>query len=271
MQHPTPLHSVVLLCTIIAVAGAPQTRAEEPYVNSAAIKARFDSLTPEDIEMLRSKKVLLASRSFGVNLQKGFAHLAKARPDFKYPGSYSRHDIFKAGGDVSVVPGDAFQKANFVHVLATHWPLHQRLDETFSLLEKDPHAFGDDIDAVVVFYHTAQPDLFPKYREALQKWRQRFPKLKIIAVTAGFMGPKHAESNEKAHAFSEMVRSEIKGQFPLYDLGAILSDDFRAGHVYCPEYSSDPADVHPNLPAGEEMMAKGFLLLLKEAFTSKPS
>jgi hypothetical protein len=49
-------------------------------------------------------------------------------------------------------------------------------------------------------------------------------------------------------------------------MGKILSDDFRNGHVVCPEYSNDPAELHPNLPAGEIMLAKGFILVLRDAF-----
>jgi len=96
--------------------------------------------------------------------------------------------------------------------------------------------------------------------------RADFPRIRFIYVTAGFMGPSKAKDNEAAHAFSEQVRTRYKGTVPIYDLGAILSDNFRVGHVYCPEYSKDPADVHPNLPAGESIMAKGFLLVLRDAF-----
>jgi len=122
---------------------------------------------------------------------------------------------------------------------------------------------------VIIFYHTATTDAFKTYADAMDQWRKDFPKTRFIYVTAGFMGPKYAKDNEKAHEFSELVRARYKGKAPLYDMGAILSDDFRAGHFYCPEYSADPAEVHPNLEAGETMLAKGFLLVLKEAFEQK--
>jgi hypothetical protein len=101
--------------------------------------------------------------------------------------------------------------------------------------------------------------------------RADFPNLRVIYVTAGFMGPKEAKMNETAQVFSEKVRERYRGKVPVYDLGAILSDDFRVGHVYCPEYSKDPADVHPNTEAGQEMMAKGFLLVLRDALAMKTS
>lgn len=67
------------------------------------------------------------------------------------------------------------------------------------------------------------------------------------------------------------MRARFKGKVPLYDLGAILSDDFRCGHAYCPEYSKDPAGVHPNLDAGQTIMAKGFLLILRDTFREAAS
>jgi hypothetical protein len=84
------------------------------------------------------------------------------------------------------------------------------------------------------------------------------------------MGPKYKDKeNEAAHEWSEKVRAKYKGKAPLYDLGMILSDDFRVGHVYCPEYSKDPADVHPNTDEGQTMMAKGMLLLLRDTLKWK--
>jgi len=104
------------------------------------------------------------------------------------------------------------------------------------------------------------------YARGMDALQRDFPHARMIYVTAGFMGPSREKENEAAHAFSEAIRARYKGKAPLYDLGAILSDDFRAGHAYAPEYSKDPAEIHPNQPAGEIMMAKGFLLVLVEAF-----
>jgi leucine-rich repeat protein SHOC2 len=85
------------------------------------------------------------------------------------------------------------------------------------------------------------------------------------------MGPKYAaKENENAHAWSEKVRARYQGKQPLYDLGKILSDDFRVGHIYAPEYSKDPADVHPNSDEGQKMMAKGMLVLLTDTLKWKP-
>jgi len=264
------LSAIAMLFCITAVSfGADKKLDGAPYVDSKTIKERFSEITEKDMDMLRTKKILFASRSFGLNMYKGLSALAKKDKKYEFLSSYKRYDVFKAGGDLSIIPADAFKETNFVHFMATYYPHTKRVEEMDTLLRKAPHKFGDKVDAVIIFYHTATTDAFKTYSENMDAWRKDFPKAHFIYVTAGFMGPKYAKDNEKAHAFSEMVRARYKGKAPLYDMAAILSDDFRAGHFYCPEYSNDPADVHPNLEAGETMLAKGFLLVLRDAFLQK--
>lgn len=257
-----------------AAAAAPAQNAAgagAPYVDSKAVKERFDQITAADMDMLRQKKILFASRSFGLNLWTGLNLLAKQDPKYDLVSSYQRYDVFKAGGDVGIIPPDAFQNKNFVHFMATHWPLTKRIEEMNRLLTEPPREFGKTVDVVVIFYHTCLPEIYEPYTKAMAEWQAKFPKVRFIYVASGLSGPKYAKQNESSFAFGEKVRAELRGKVPVYDMGAILSDDFRDGHVFCPEYSSDPAELHPNLPAGEIMMAKGFLLVLKEAFAQKPA
>ncbi|MEK7413941.1 MAG: leucine-rich repeat domain-containing protein [Planctomycetota bacterium] len=244
---------------------------EAPCIDSKAIKDRFATITKADMDLLRTKKILWASRSFGLNTFGGLSALAQKDAKYKLLDSYKRYDVFKAGGDLSAIPVDAFKQSNIVHFLATYWPHTKRIEEMDNLLRKVPHDFGKIADAVIIYFHTAAPASFETYATKMDALRSDFPKIRFIYVTAGFMGPKMAKNNEEAHAFSELVRARYRGKVPIYDMGAILSDDFRAGHVYCPEYSKDPADVHPDLPLGQEMLAKGFLLVMHEAFRWNPS
>ena len=255
---------LLLICTTLHAATA--TADPAPFIDSAAIKQRFSEISAQDMQALRSKRILFASRSFGLNLHNGLTALAKADAKYDLLSSYQRYDLAKAGGDLSIIPADAFSSKHFVHFLATYWPHTKRVEEMDRLLRDAPQQFGKTVDAVVIFYHTALPGAFPTYATKMDALHRDFPNIRFIYVTAGFMGPAHAADNENAHQFSELVRARYRGREPVYDLGAILSDDFRVGHVYCPEYSKDPADVHPNLPAGEAMMAKGFLLVLRDAF-----
>ncbi|MEI6337642.1 MAG: SGNH/GDSL hydrolase family protein [Verrucomicrobiota bacterium] len=225
------------------------------------------------MDLLRTKKILFGSRSFGGNLCNGLTSLAEKDAKYQLLGTYQKFDVMSAGGDISIIPADVFQKSTFVHFFCSMWPLTQRVDEMDQLLRQDPHHFSKVADVVIIFYHTftEEAGAFEHYATKMDALRADFPNLRVIYVTAGFMGPKEAKFNEMAHAFSEKVRQRYRGQVPVYDLGAILSDDFRVGHVYCPEYSKDPADVHPNLEAGQEMMAKGFLLVLRDALAMKTS
>jgi hypothetical protein len=261
------LRSILLsLLTAIASLCTPTASGEAPYVDSQAIKERFDQITAADMDMLRQKKIILASRSFGLNLVKGLGQLAKLDPKYDLTSSYQRFDVNKAGGDVGIIPADFFSGKNFLHFLATVHPALKRVEEMDKILGDPSHEFGKSADAVIIFYHTASPDTFEPYKKAMDSMQARFPKIRFIYVTSGLSGPKFAKNNENSMAFGEKARAELKGKVPLYDMAKILSDDFRDGPVYCPEYSADPADLHPNLPAGETMMAKGFLLVLKEAF-----
>lgn len=242
-----------------------------PYVDSATIKGRFHEITAKDMDALRSKRILFASRSFGLNLCSGLKALAAKDEKYNLLGSYERYDVFKAGGDLSVIPAGAFEKKNFVHFLATYWPHTTRVVEMDTLLRKPPHEFAKSADFVIIFFHTALPVNFEQYASTMDALQRDFPKIRFIYVTAGFMAATKAKDNEAAHAWSENVRERYKGTAPLYDLGKILSDDFRSGHAYVPEYSKDPAGVHPNAPEGEEMMAKGFLLVLRDALAWNPA
>lgn len=254
------------MCVVVSA-----QEAAAPYVDSKITKERFKEITAEDMEMLRGKKILFASRSFGLNLCNGLRALAKEDKRYDFLSSYQRYDVFKAGGDLSVIPADAFEKTNFVHFLASYWPHTKRVDEVDTLMREKPHEFGKKVDAVIIYFHTAQAKgVFEHYSEKMDALQADFPNVRFIYVTAGFMAPSRSKENEAAHVFSENIRKKYKGKAALYDLGAILSDDFRGGHAYVPEYSKDPAGVHPNLDAGQTMMAKGFLLVLRDAFKWEP-
>lgn len=259
-----PMPSAILIAILCLLACAVAA-GEAPYIDGKAVKERFASITAKDMELLRTKRILFASRSFGLNTCAGLTSLAKKDRIYDLLGSYQRYDVFKAGGDLSIIPADAFAKANFVHFMATYWPHTKRCEEMDALLRKDPWQFGKTADVVAIWFHTATPALTESYLATMDKLRADFPRIRFIYVTAGFMGPSKAKDNEAAHAFSEEVRKRCRGKVPLYDMGAILSDDFRAGRVYCPEYSKDPADVHPDLEAGQEALAKGFILAVRDA------
>ncbi|NRA38616.1 MAG: leucine-rich repeat domain-containing protein [Planctomycetes bacterium] len=261
------IHLILML--LIFCTSALQAAA--PYINSQAIKERFDSITATDMDLLRSKKILFASRSFGLNLNGGLAQLAKKNNMYAFLDSYQKFDVFKAGGDVKIIPADIFKDKNYVHFLATYWPHTKRIDEIESLLTKNPHQFHETVDIAIIYFHTAKASIFDTYAAKMDAMREAYPNITFIYVCSGYMAEKKSDANDQAKLFNDQVIARYKGKVPLYDLGAILSDDHRDGNWYCPEYSKDPAGVHPNLEAGQSMMAKGFLLVLHEALSGSSS
>ena len=258
----------IMSLVLMLVAILSHIYAEAPYVNSQAIKERFSQLSAKDMAVLRSKKILFASRSFGLNLNGGLKQLEQQDKKYAFLDSYQRFDVFKAGGDVSIIPADIFSSKNYVHFLATYWPHNKRIDEVETLLGKEPHQFGKQADFVIIYFHTAKASVFDIYAAKMDAMREAYPNTNFIYVCAGYMAKEKAKDNDQSKLFNEKMIARYKGKVPLYDLGAILSDDHRDGNWYCPEYSKDPAGVHPNLEAGQTMMAKGFLLILHEALNS---
>ncbi len=272
---PSPVGRQSLAGSLVVLAHltvfpAPLKAEDAPYVDSKAITERFDRISAADMDLLRSKKILLATRSFGLNLCKGLGQLARQDKKYELLASYQRFDVFKSGGSTAIIPPDIFGTRNVVHLLFTPYPLSKRLEEVDAVLSSPPQQFGSKVDVVYMDYSTVQPDIFDAYRKNMESWQSQFPNVRFIYVTGGMKGPKQASANANAHAFGEIVREKIKGKAPLYDMEAILSGDWRAGPLICPEYSADPVEVHPNLPAGETMLAKGFLLILKEALAMNP-
>ncbi len=276
MSFPLPLmpRSILIKTTILAVmVSSLSAMAEEAvpgYVDSKAIKERFDQIPPANFDLLREKKILFTSRSFGLNMVKGLRALAKKDPNYDLVSSYELYNVFKQGGDLGIIPADAFEKTKVVHVLIAAWPPTERLTEIDQLLNEAPHEFGKTVDFVFTDYSTVRAEDAEPYLNAMAGWQAKFPNAKFIYTTGGMKGPKHAEKNEEAHAFGEKIRETIKGKAPLYDMEAILSGDWKNGNLVLPEYSKDPSEVHPNTPIGEEALAKGFLLVLNEALTSTP-
>ncbi len=266
------LQRSVAACCLSMLIGANVTAdGATPYVGAKEADDGYKTLTAEDMDMLRGKKILFASRSFGLNMCKGLSALKKENPDMDFLSSYQRFNVPKSGGDLSIIPVDVFEETNFVHFLATYWPHTKRIEELDTLIRNAPHNFSEKIDVAMIYYHTAQPSLFEVYSEKMDALRRDFPHITFIYVTSGFMAESQAKSNAGSAAFGELMRTEYKGKVPLYDLGMILNNDGACGNQYCPDYSKDPAGVHPNLTFAEQRMAKGFLVILRDALKNAPA
>jgi fibronectin type 3 domain-containing protein len=247
-------------CLWIAPAPAPAA----PCVGAYEADTFFPTITSNEMDALRTKKILFASRSFGLNMRNGLEDLKNQNPKYDLLSSYVRYDVMNNG--LGIIPTNVYSSYNFVHFLATYWPHTKRLEEVETLLRDPPYTFGTQVDVVMVYFHYALLSVFDTYTNVFDTLQADYPNIKFIYVTAGLMDTNHVTENTNSMAFSAKVRTAYKGKVPLYDLGYILNNDGECGAGYCPEYSTDPAGVHPNVDFAEQRMGKAFLLILRDAF-----
>ncbi len=256
------MRRVIATLLWVCAAAHGQTIEPAPFVDAKYVRERFDSLTPQDLEEIRGLRILVASKSLGLNLNGGLGALA--RTDKAFALRRERFDV--EGKGLNSVPADFFKEPGMATILGTRYPLHKRVEEVDELLRRPPWSFGRQVDAVMIVYSAIKPETFTPYAAILDRLRSDFPNICFIYATAALnaKGVGRDGANEQMHAFSELLRRNYRGKTPIYDLGAIVSDDFREGRFMVPEFTKDPTGVHPNLPAGEAAMAKGFLLVLRD-------
>ncbi|TFG40227.1 MAG: hypothetical protein E4H42_04640 [Chromatiales bacterium] len=196
-------------------------------------------------------------------MRNGLESLRNSNVMYDMISSYVRYDVFSAGGDLSIIPANVFDNYNFVHFLATYWPHTARLTEVDTLIRSAPHNFGQDIDVALIYYHYAESSILSTYTNTMGALQRDYPNIKFVYVGAGYMDVNHAAQNQQSVLFNNGVVSNYLGTVPIYNLAAILSDDGRCGEAYCPEYSTDPAGVHPNTDFAQRRMAKAFILILE--------
>lgn len=237
-----------------------------PFIDARAVKERWADVTPADMDLLRSTPVLVGSKSIGLNLVRGLTIVGKDDPAFNIVGNFSRFDVEKNGG-LPAIPVDAFASTRFVHFLATRHPYIKRMEELDQLLRTPPWNFGDQMRVATIIYAEVDPATFPAYRNIVAGLRRDYPRVRFLHSTTSVFSASTtlAESRrEKMREFNKLLRAEYKGREPLYDLEAILSDDFRDGVAMCPEYTQDPTGVHPNLAPGMRVMGRGYILALRD-------
>lgn len=240
--------------------------AAAPFIDARSVKERWADVTPADMDILRETRVLLGSKSIGLNLVKGLGIVGRDDPAFNLVGNFARFDVEKNGG-LEAIPGDAFASARFVHFMATRHPYIKRMEELDRLLRTPPWRFGEQPLVATILYAEFDPDAFPAYKALVAGLRRDHPQIRILHSTTSIFSAEStlAESRrEKMREFNRLLRAEYKGKEPIYDLEAILSDDFRDGAVMCAEYTKDPTGVHPNLDPGMRVMGRGYILALRD-------
>ncbi len=249
---------------------------DAPYVGAQEADTLFSRITAEDMAIIASKKVLMASRSFGLNLKDGFARCAAIDPMYTIDYSTDRYDVLNNG--IYIVPDNAFELDHYVQYLCTLWPQTARVTEFETQVRQ---RFADDIDAAIIFYHTSAPSVFDTYATVMDSLRLDYPDIKFIYVTSGASPVPGTTSNIDSNLFAEQILTSYRGQVPLYDLLDILSTHedgsvatFDAGgrtyRYMCPEFNINGDDTHPNAAFSEERMGRAMLVMLYKLFVEPP-
>jgi len=271
------------LCPYVCAQGSAS-----PYVNAEITRAQFSTITTAEMDELRQKKILLVSRSFGLNLVDGLARVTttdpEADPKYEFLNGYVKYDLFwdsQYGNDVQNLPEDPFSANRFVQIMCDPnfdfgENVSVRLQQLEEMLDVAPQSYAADVDVVILFYHTADNATVDGYIEYMDRLKERHPDIKFVFVTSGLSGPGYSAQNQGSMLFSDSVRLHYKDQVPLYDLNYLLNRDRDSGGVLHPNTTNppeqygltDPVGLHPDGAYGEGIMGKAFLVMLRELYFS---
>jgi len=245
------------------------------YVDAKAIEDRFSTITDADMEMLRSKHILLGGQSLTPILDSGLKLLAQK--DKKYEFLSPNFMAVKYDDTTeSKLPPEVFtySKGNYVHFYIDVHNYKLRYDEMDTLIRGKKYGFGNTVDVALIVEHTnCGREDFEYYAKKFDQLQADFPRIRFI-YTTGISVPNRVKMDwmsEDANGFGEEVRARYMGKAPLWDLQKMLNNNFQFGYGTCPDYSGSITDdpnainLHPYVPTGQLVVAKGFLLALRDA------
>jgi hypothetical protein len=255
-----------IFCCFLALV-CPLLRAQEdaPFIDAKAIKESFSTITAKDMDDLRQRRILVIGMSMSRNLMTGLELLGKSDPQYKLtvvPKSFRKADDDTKVATVS----ELFSDTRFVHMIGSRRPTIRRIEQIEEILRSEPPSKDNHIDIVMIIY-IAEVDgkFFPTYQKRMEDLRREFPMTRFLHCTTSVIGDTPKARNSKGmQDYSDQMRKVYRGKEPIYDLGAILSDDFSNGPVMKPEYFKDSTGVHPDKPEGMLMMGKGFVLAARD-------
>ena len=264
----------VFLVVIAMFMSFTQSQAQSGYVGAAEADNEFGIITAEDMANIQGKKILLCSRSFGLNIEDGLNVLESENSIYAISKNNYSDRLNLVYDDLSDLPdASIFNTYDMYHVLISPSPLTKRIDEFDYMIRNLYHT---RIDAAILLYHTADGAMFSEYKTKMDKLKADFPNIKFGYTTSGVSPVEGSSENTKSCDFASQSIAEYKGVEPLYDMKDILSTDedgvTDCGCQMCPDFNlkfGDPPtgdDTHPNSPFSEKRMGKGFLLLLHKMF-----
>jgi hypothetical protein len=264
-------------------AGKTDANAARLIVDAWSVDHEWEHVTDEVMNVIRSKKVLFGSRSWGLSIGTliGAKDKKYALPWDSRPGRVNDKD--------RLLEANALDQPKILHYVFDAVPRRWVYLDDF--LRKDPWKFGGKIDGAFQFLYCGQgkecKQFEDEYFPILDKLVADYPKVKFAVATHHVSGEgntptgfKDANSawNIAGEDYSAAVIKKYYGKLPILDLRDIVSthpDGKPCTFVYngrtyrkmCPEYIIKNGDqIHPNSPEGRERMGKGFILILAKMF-----
>src|SRR4030042_2230550 len=233
-----------------------------PYVNAAIAETEFSSITAQDMEVIRSKKILLVGYSGSLCMRGGLRSLACGNNMYCIlPGCCASSTFDYSIRDGIPVPADAFSLQNFVHYKGPNdgGVAPESFDEEIRT------KFSNIIDVAMIHGDAA----WGNYKTIMDQLRADFPNINFIYTTPSYKS--YCETDpaiiEERAAYIASIRSSYKNVAPLYDLAALTSDDGTCGNQACAAYFTSDC-IHYNSAYIESLMGKAFLVMLHKLFAN---
>ncbi|HUT61407.1 MAG TPA: hypothetical protein VNA25_26470 [Phycisphaerae bacterium] len=254
------------------------------YVGAYSVDHEFKFVNEECMKIIRSKKVLFGSRSWGLGLG-----TLMARKDKKYELVWDSHARERVNDKERVLKPDAFDRPKIVHYVFDFVPRRWAYLDDF--LRKDPWKFGGKIDGAFQCLYCGPKkeaqQMADEYFPMLDKLIADFPNVRFAILTHPVSGdgPDMKGRNKDAASawnigggdYSDAAVKRYYGKIPILDIRDIVSTHAdgkpctfeHGGKTYrklCPEYNTNKDLIHPNSPEARARMGKGFILLLAKMF-----
>src|SRR4030042_7181282 len=171
----SPFLAAMLALAVLGPAVSVQAE-DAPYVNAAVADTEFSNITVQCMDIIRSKKILLVSYSWGLGMRSGLYTLPDTYGSIynmvgvNYSADYNVRD---AGGNYNIIPSNAFSLKNFIHYIGSGEANPEGMGQ---LLRGSPWYFKDVVNVGMVFGDAA----WGNYSTVMDAMRSEFPNIKFI-------------------------------------------------------------------------------------------
>ncbi len=253
------------------------------YVGAYSVDHEFGIVTEECMEILKTKKILYGSRSWGLVIG---SYISRQK-DFKTKLTWEGTGNKRVNSKDMVLTDDVFKEPKILNFIFDSVPKRWQFFDDF--IRKEPWSFGKKIDGGLqtLYYIGDKESMDEAYFPILDGLIRDYPNVKFAISThnVGASGtdlrgkeqPEASDWNVRGGDFSEKVIKKYYGKIAIFDMrdivstrpdGTVCSFEHK-GKTYrklCPEYNSNKDLIHPNTPEAQARMGKGFLILLTKMF-----